>query len=101
MSVEAALAIAGMALVTYGVRAGGFLLSAWIPRSGFAAAWLRQLPGTMLAAIVAPSVLTGGIAETSAAFLTVLTAVITRNLFISMAIGIIAVWVGRSVIPLI
>jgi uncharacterized membrane protein len=101
MSPEAALAIAGMALVTYGVRAGGFLLSAWIPQHGFAAAWLRHLPGAMLAAIVAPSVLTGGMAETAAAMLTVLTAVITRNLFISMAVGVIAVWVGRSVIPLI
>jgi branched-subunit amino acid transport protein len=101
MTPEAALAIAGMALVTYGVRAGGFLLSAYIPQSGFAAAWLRHLPGTMLAAIVAPSVLTGGPVESAAAVLTVVTAVFTRNLFVAMAVGTIAVWVGRSLIPLI
>jgi len=98
---EAALAIAGMALVTYGVRAGGFLLSAYIPQSGFAAAWLRHLPGAMLAAIVAPGVLTGGPVEAAAAVLTVVTAILTRNLFAAMAVGTIAVWLGRSVLPLI
>lgn len=101
MTPESLLAIAGMALVTYGVRAGGFLLSAWIPQHGFAAAWLRHLPGAMLAAIVAPTALTGGIAESAASILTVLTAVLTRNLFMAMAVGVIAVWVGRTVIPLI
>lgn len=101
MTLEAALTIGGMALVTYGVRAGGFLLSAYIPQHGFAAGWLRHLPGAMLAAIVAPTVLTGGPAETFAAVLTVVAALVTRNLFIAMAVGIIAVWVGRGVIPLI
>jgi branched-subunit amino acid transport protein len=101
MSPESILAIAGMALVTYGVRAGGFLLSARIPRQGFAAAWLRHLPGTMLAAIVAPTVLTGGPIESGASILTVVTAVLTRNLFMAMAVGVSAVWVGRTLIPLI
>lgn len=100
MTPEAFLAIAGMALVTYAVRAGGFLLSARIPRQGFAAAWLRHLPGAMLAAIVAPTALTGGPAESAASILTVVTAALTRNLFMAMAVGVIAVWVGRNLIPL-
>ena len=55
----------------------------------------------MLAALVAPTVLTGGIAESGASMLTIVTAFLTRNLFMAMAVGVIAMWVSRTLLPLI
>ena len=71
-SPEAVLAILGMALVTMAIRMSGFLLADRLPRDGFAAAWLRHIPGAVLAALVAPAVVTGGVAEAIAAAATAL-----------------------------
>ena len=42
MSLEALLAILGMAAVTYAIRAGGLLLANRLPSTGFVSAWLRH-----------------------------------------------------------
>jgi uncharacterized membrane protein len=90
------LAIFGMALATYGVRAGGFLLATRLPQSGRGARWLRQIPASVLAAIVAPAIVTGGPAEALAALATALVAATSRNLFAAMAAGVATVWSVRT-----
>lgn len=93
---EALYVIAGMALVTFAIRMGGLLVANRLPTTGFVAAWLRHVPGAVLAALVAPAVLAGGVAEWLAAAATALIFVATRNLFAAMAGGVAAVWLLRQ-----
>jgi uncharacterized membrane protein len=94
-SPEALLAIFGMALVTLAIKAGGLLLAARMPRTGFAAAWLKHIPGAVMASLVAPALVTGSGAEAIAAAATAVVYVLTRNLFAAMAIGVAAVYFTR------
>jgi uncharacterized membrane protein len=82
------LTILGMALVTYATRAGGFWLMGLVTPSPRVEAWLRQIPGAVLVAIIAPTVLASSLAETLAALATVLVAIRTKNVLISMLIGV-------------
>src|SRR6266852_1208917 len=68
------IAIMGMALVTYATRAGGFWLMSLVTPSPRVEAWLKQIPGAVLVAIIAPTVLASSLAETLAALATVLVA---------------------------
>lgn len=94
-SPEALLAIAGMALVSFMIKAGGLLLANRLPRDGFAAAWLKHIPGAVLASLVAPALVTGSPAEVIAAAITALVYVLTRNLLPAMAAGVLAVYLAR------
>ncbi len=94
-SPEAFIAILGMAMVTIAIKAGGLLLADRLPRQGFAAAWLRHIPGAVLAALVAPALVTGSPAEMIAAIATGGIYILTRNLFAAMAAGVLAVYLAR------
>ena len=98
MSLEALYTILGMAAVTFAIRMGGLLVANRLPTTGFVAAWLRHVPGAVLAALVAPAVLAGGPAEWLAAAVTALVFVVTRNLFAAMAGGVAAVWLLRQLL---
>ena len=95
---EAVIAILGMALVTIAVKASGLLLADRLPRDGFAAAWLRHIPGAVLAALVAPALVTGSPAEVVAAIATGGIFILTRNLFAAMATGVLTVYLVRLLI---
>jgi len=92
---EAVIAIVGMALVTIAIKAGGLLLADRLPRQGFAAAWLQHIPGAVLAALVAPALVTGSPAEVIAALATGGIFILTRNLFAAMATGVATVYLVR------
>lgn len=94
-SPEAFIAILGMALVTIAIKAGGLLLADRLPRQGFAAAWLRHIRGAVLAALVAPALVTGSPAEMIAAIATGGIFILTRNLFAAMAGGVLTVYLAR------
>lgn len=94
-SPEAFLAILGMAIATMAIKASGLLLADRLPRDGFAAAWLRHIPGAVLAALVAPALVTGSMAEVIAAAATGLVFVVSRNLFAAMASGVLTVYLMR------
>jgi branched-subunit amino acid transport protein len=94
-SPEATVAITGIALVTIAIKASGLLLADRLPRKGFASAWLRHIPGAVLAALVAPAIATGSPAELVAAAATGTVFVLTRNLFAAMASGVLAVYLMR------
>ena len=95
---EAVIAILGMALVTIAVKASGLLLADRLPREGFAAAWLKHIPGAVLAALVAPALVTGRPAEVVAALATGGIFILTRNLFAAMATGVATVYLVRLLI---
>jgi uncharacterized membrane protein len=98
MSVEALVTILGMAAVTYAIRAGGLLIAGRLPQRGFAARLMRNIPGAVLAALVAPALVSGGIIEAVAAALTALVFVLTRSLLPAMVAGVGAVYFGRMLL---
>jgi uncharacterized membrane protein len=89
------ITILGMALVTYATRAGGFWLMGLVTPSPRIEAWLRQIPGAVLVAIIAPTVLASSLAETLAALATVLLAIRTKNVLIAMLVGVATVAILR------
>ncbi len=92
------LAILGMALVTYATRAGGFWLMGLVTPSPRVEAWLEQIPGAVLVALIAPTVLASSIAETFAAVATVLVAIRTKNVLIAMLVGVATVALLRLLV---
>lgn len=94
----ALITILGMALVTYATRAGGFWLMGLVSPSPRIEAWLRQIPGAVLVAIIAPTVLASSLAETLAALASALVALRTKNVLVAMVVGVGAVWVLRMVL---
>jgi uncharacterized membrane protein len=91
-SFAALLTILGMALVTYGTRMSGFWLMRYVALSTRMKAWLGYLPGTVIVAIVAPTVFSTGLTEAGAALATVLVMARTLNVLVAMIVGIGAVW---------
>ena len=89
-----------MALVTLGIRFGGYLLADRLPDTGFVATWLRHIPGAVLAALVAPAVFSGGPAEIAGTVATTLAYLLTRNLFPAMVAGVGTVYVARTFLGL-
>ncbi len=90
------LAIALMALTTYATRAGGLWLANRFDLSERAGAWLDQIPGAILVSLVAPAVLTGGVAEALAAIAVVVVALRTGSLPAAMVTGVGTVVVLRA-----
>lgn len=89
--------IVGMAVVTYATRAGGLWLMDRVTPSRRVSAWLRHIPGAVLVALIAPTVVSGGPAEALATGATVLAAWRTGNLLLAMVVGVVCVWGLRLV----
>ena len=89
------VAILAMAVVTYATRIGGMLLAARFSPRGRAGAAFDAIPPAVLAAVIAPTVLTTGWAETLAAAAALLAA--TRlPLLGTVAVGVAAVVLLRA-----
>ena len=96
MAFETLLAIVLMALATYATRAGGLWVASRFELSERAGAWLDQIPGAILISLVAPAVLTGGLAEALAAVAVVIVALRTGSLPAAMVTGVGTVLVLRA-----
>ena len=95
---EAVFVILAMAVVTFGLRAAGYVVGSRLPQKGRVAAAMNALPGAILIGIVVPQALMTGIAETIAALIAGATAALTRNIVAAMVAGALSVWLLRSVI---
>jgi len=87
--------ILGLAAGTFAIRFAGARLGQAIPTHGAMARALDALPGCLIVSLVATSMLAGGWREWSAAAVALAAAVVTRNLPLTMACGIAAVWALR------
>jgi branched chain amino acid efflux pump len=96
---QALLTIALMAIATYATRSGGLWLASRLALSERMEAWLGCIPGAILVSLVAPTVLTGGLAETLAAVAVILVALRTGSLPVAMVAGVGSVLVLRAVLP--
>jgi len=90
------LTIICSALVTYGLRIGGLLLSERLPSTGRFKAFMDALPGTLLLSLIAPGIAASGIWGGVAALATAVSTYRTGNIFLSMVIGVAIVAVGRA-----
>lgn len=95
MSLESLIAILGMTAVTYAIRAGGFLIATRLPTTGFVALWMRNIPGAVLAALIAPEVLKGGPAAWLATVAATLVYLATRNVFATIVGGVLVIFLLR------
>ena len=98
MRAETFVTIIGMALVTYATRAGGLWLMGRVRPTPRVEAWLRHLPGAILAALIAPAALTSGPAEALATAVTALFAARTGSVLGAMVVGVATVWGLRLVL---
>ncbi len=92
-------AIAGAALVTYGLRLGGLLLSEKLPVQGRFKRIMDALPGTILLSLVAPGIVSAGLWGCLAAMSTAWCAYKTRNAFLAMVIGMALIAAARQLNP--
>jgi uncharacterized membrane protein len=97
MRSEVALTIAGMAVVTYLTRAGGFWLMSYLPSSPRLEAWLRALPGALLVALVTPTLTREGPTGIVAAGAAILVAIRTKNTLAAMLAGLVTIVALRLV----
>jgi len=92
------LAILGMGLATYAVRASGFFLVQRLPRSRFLDGFLHHLPGAMFVALVTPPVLSGGPATWGGALAVVGCAAMRAPLLVSLIAGAATVALLRQLV---
>ena len=84
-------AILAMGIVTYLTRIAGFLIADRLPKSGPVRVALDALPPAVLMAVIAPTVLATGPAETIAALITAGAAFLRLPMMAVVAIGVAAV----------
>lgn len=92
---DSILAIAAMALVTYGFRGGGYWLMGRITLSPRMEAGLAYLPGAVITALVVPSMLEAGFPGVVGVAIVALVMRIRPNLLLAMVAGIFTVWLLR------
>lgn len=92
MTIEALITIVGMAIVTYCTRAGGMWLMRFTSPSVRTERWLRHIPGSVLAALIAPAVVAHGLAGVVAVVVTGAVSLRSKNLLLAMASGVITVY---------
>lgn len=96
---DALLAIVGMALATYATRAGGLWLMGRVTPTARVESWLRHVPGAILVAIVAPGIVTGGLAAVGASLATALVAARTKQLLLAMVAGVAIFALLHAILP--
>ena len=95
---EKLLVIAGLALGTFAIRVGGYLLGASIPTTGRWALGLKALPGCLIAALLAVILVQGNPSEWAAATVALVVALSSRSLPLTMLSGVGAIWLLRSIV---
>ena len=92
------VAILGMALATYATRVGGLYLLRGVTVKGRLKSALDALPPAILMAVIAPTVLTTGAAETIAAAIVAGTAFMRVPLIVTILTGVISVVLLRMIL---
>jgi uncharacterized membrane protein len=95
---EALAGIVAMAAVTYATRIGGLVIMPRLPTAPWLDRFMELVPGTVLAALVAPAVFREGPPELLAAAVTVVVARRGSGLLLPVAAGVAAVVLLRSLL---
>jgi uncharacterized membrane protein len=89
------IVIAALAVATFAIRLSGIFLGQRIPTDGRWARALKALPGCLIVSLVSISLLSAGPREWGAGAIAVVVAIATKNLPVTMAAGIVSVWLLR------
>ncbi len=92
------LAIFGMALATYATRVSGPYLMRGVTVKGRLKTALDALPPAILMAVIAPTILTTGVAETIAAAITATAALMRLPFVVTILIGVVSIVLLRMVL---
>lgn len=92
----AILTIGGAAISVYALRISGLLLADRLPKSRKLKSFMKALPGTILLSLVLPEVLSIGWIGILAAILTGFCTYRTKNVFLSMTLGVLTVALWRN-----
>ena len=84
--------ILGMAVATYATRISGLLFMRGVVVKGRMKAALDAVPPSILMAVITPTVLMTGKAETIAAIITAVAAMLRLPLLATIVIGVASVW---------
>ena len=87
------------AILTYGLRIGGLLLSEQLPQNGPFQRFMEALPGTILLSLIAPGIVSNGHWGWIAAASTAFCAHKTGNVLLSMLVGMAIMIVHRNFLP--
>ena len=87
------------AVLTYGLRIGGLLLSERLPQNGPFQRFMGALPGTILLSLIAPGIVGIGFWGWLAAAFTAICAHKTGNVLLSMLVGMAVMIVHRNFLP--
>lgn len=91
MTTEIWFTVIGLGIASFAIRLSGYFLALRLPQSGAWARGLEALPGCLIMALVALMMLKGGAIELLAGGVVLFVAAKTRNLPISMIVGVAAV----------
>jgi uncharacterized membrane protein len=91
-------AIVGMALASYGCRAGGFWVMGFVRLTPRVRAWLEAIPIAVLGAILAPEVSRGSPPEVAGFLAALLTMWWSGNDFVGAISGVAAVALLRGLL---
>ncbi|MDX1739051.1 MAG: AzlD domain-containing protein [Alphaproteobacteria bacterium] len=84
-----------LALGTFAIRFGGYLVGSKLPQNGIVAESFKALPGCLIAALLAVVFSSGGPQEWLAGTIALACALVTRSLPITMIVGIATIWFIR------
>lgn len=93
---ETWLVVTVLAVATFGIRLSGILLGQSLPVTGPWARGLNALPGCIIIALVSELVFSSGPDEWVAGAVASVVTLVTRNLPLTMAAGILCVFVLRQ-----
>ncbi len=92
------IVILGLAIGTFAIRLGGYVVGARLPTSGAWARAFNAMPGCLIAALMTVTLAQGGPTEWGAAVVALIIALLTGNLPLTMLAGIIAICSLRAFI---
>ena len=84
------------AIVTYTLRLGGLMLASRLPNSGRWKRFMDALPGTILLSLIAPGIVSAGLWGGIGALATAVCAYKTKNVILSMVLGVAIVALHRQ-----
>ncbi|MEM7067639.1 MAG: AzlD domain-containing protein [Pseudomonadota bacterium] len=90
------IVILGLAAGTFAIRLSGYFLGSRLPSTGIWARSFEALPGCLIAALITVILVQGSSNEWIAAGIALVAALVTRNLPLTMLVGIAAIWLLRN-----
>lgn len=93
------MTLLGLGAASYAIRLGGVLLARRLPQTGAWARGMEALPGCLIISLVALMMLEGGTVEWGAGVVVFLCALVTRNLALSLLVGMAVVALLRFLVP--